>query len=295
MSRRRILAAAGAGIIMMAASAAAQAPTNPKTEQVSGTTQTSWNGLPDRFQIDAGYFHLNASSTLRLQDTVGAATDVGFERDLGVPKTTNTFWLDTTVRVGRRHQFKVGYISFMRNGTPYSLTRDFTWNDKVYTAGLTADGSIKTDLLTTYYRFAIVKRDRFEIGPAAGLGYLKLSAAIAAQGSLTLPGGQVSSVSYNDSGSLGVPTGDLGGFFNAWLAKRVVLRGDFLYLFVKPGDWDARVKDGRLAVDFYPWRHVGFGVQYKYNEYQYDQKIQKASLGGTIAYQGAQIYGSFLF
>jgi hypothetical protein len=295
MKKRNVLAAAGLSIVMMAAPALAQATADAKTAQASSTTTTSWNGLPDVFQVDAGYFRLNASSTLRLQGTLGTATDVSFERDLGVPKTANTFWLDTTIRAARRSQFKFGYMSFMRQGPAHTLTRDFTWNDDVYTAGLTANGSLGTKLFTAYYRLSIIKRDRFEIGPAIGLGWLKLTAAVAAQGSLTLPGGQVKSVSLDESGSLGVPTADLGAFFNAWLAKRVVVRGDFLYIFVKPGDWDASVKDGRFAVDFYPWRHLGIGAQYKYNEYRYDRRLQEASLGGTIAYQGVQIYGSFLF
>jgi len=290
-----MLAAAGVVMMAMAAPASAQAPADAKTAQTSSTAKTSWNDLPDRFQIDAGYFRLNAASTLKLTGTLGGGTDVNFERDLGTPKTANTFWLDTTLRMGRRHQIKVGYINFTREGTPRTLTRSFTWNDKVYTAGLTATGSLETALFSTYYRFAIVKRDRFEFGPAAGLGYLKLTAAIGATGTFTKPDGQVSSVNYNDSGSLGVPTGDLGAFFNAWLAKRVVLRGDFLYIMVKPGDWDASVTDGRLGVDFYPWRHVGIGAQYKYNKYSYDRILTQAGLGGSVAYQGFQVYASFLF
>jgi hypothetical protein len=309
MIRLRTLAIAVFGVTLAAVPAVGQPPADAPAAQPS--TRQSWNGLPDRFQVDAGYFRVNPTTSLRLQGTVGTATDmgiepwlqgtvgtatdVGFEKDLGVPKTANTFWLDTTIRVGRRSQFKVGYMSFTRQGTAHTLTRDFTWNGDVYTAGLTANGSLGTELFSAYYRLSIIKRDRFEIGPAIGLGWLKLTAAVAAQGSLTLPGGQVKSVSLDESGSLGVPTADIGGFFNAWLAKRVVLRGDFLYLFIEPGDWDASVKDGRIAVDFYPWRHLGFGAQYKYNEYRYDQKVQKASLGGSIAYQGMQIYGSFLF
>ncbi len=264
MKTLSILTTVGAITMALAAPVAAQAPADAQTAQAASTTKTSWNGLPDRFQIDAGYFRLNASSTLRLQGTVGTATDVSFEKDLGVPKTADTLWLDTTIRVGRRSQFKVGYMSFTREGTSHTLTRDFTWNGEVYSAGLTANASLETELFSTYYRLSIIKRDRFEIGPAVGLGWLKLTAAVAAQGSLTMPGGQVKSVSLDDGGSLGVPTADIGAFFNAWLAKRVVLRGDFLYIFIKPEDWDASVKDGRIAVDFYPWRHFGFGAQYKF-------------------------------
>ncbi len=117
------------------------------------------------------------------------------------------------------------------------------------------------DLLSTYYRFAVSKRDRFEIGVATGLGFLQLRASVKAQGSLTGPGGQIKTVNLDESGELGVPTGDIGGYFNAWLSKRVVVRGDYLYILIRPSDMEASVADWRLAVDFYPWRHAGIGVQ----------------------------------
>ena len=218
-----------------------------------------------------------------------------FEKDVGVAKVANTFWLDTTLRLGRRHQLKVSYLKLTRDGGPKSLTRDFTWNDKVYTAGLSASGSLGTALLSTYYRLAIVKRDRFEFGPAVGLGYLTLEAGLEAQGNLAGPGGQVQTVSLDESAKLTVPTGDLGGYVNVWLSKRIVMRGDYLYIKVSPGNQEATVNDGRVAVDFYPSRHVGFGAQYKYNSYRYDQDSEKLKLGGTITYQGFQLYGSFLF
>jgi hypothetical protein len=55
------------------------------------------------------------------------------------------------------------------------------------------------------------------------------------------------------------------------------------------------VTDGRLSVDYYPWSHVGIGAQFRYNEFRYQRSTGKASLGGTISYQGLQVYASFLF
>lgn len=290
-----MLAAAGVIVMTTAAPAVAQAPADAKAAQTSSTTKTSWNDLPDRFQIDAGYFRLNATTDLRLQGNGGPTNDVGFEKDLGVSDVANTYWLDATLRLGRRHQFKASYMSLTRNGDPKTLTRDFGWGNHVYTAGLSASATLGTEVLSTYYRLAIVKRDRFEFGPAAGLGYLTLKAGIKAQGSLTSPGGQVQTVSLDESGKLGVPTGDLGAYVNVWLSKRIVMRGDFLYIMVRPDDKEMSVTDSRVGVDFYPWRHAGFGVQYKYNQYRYDQAGEKLSLGGTLTYQGVQFYGSFLF
>jgi hypothetical protein len=295
MKTRGILAAAGVIMMAMAAPAIAQAPADAKTVQASSTTATSWNGLPDRFQIDVGYFRLNATTDLRLQGTGGPTNDVSFEKDLGVSDVASTYWLDATLRLGRRHQFKASYMSLTRESDAKTLTRDFGWGDRVYTAGLSASATIGVEVISTYYRLAIVKRDRFEFGPAVGLGYLTLKAGIKAQGSLTSPGGQIQTVNLEESGKIGTITGDLGAYVDVWLSKRIVLSGDFLYIMISPDDKEVSVTDSRIAVDFYPWRHVGLGVQYKYNQYRYDQAGEKLSLGGTLTYQGLQVYGSFLF
>jgi len=73
------------------------------------------------------------------------------------------------------------------------------------------------------------------------------------------------------------------------------MRGDFLYILIRPADMEASVTDWRLAVDYYPLRHVGVGVQYKFNEFRYQQSNEKVSLGGAVSFQGLQVYGSFLF
>lgn len=294
MTKWMTLAAAIAGIVALAVPAVAQAPADAPVPQPPAAPQ-SWNGLPDRFQIDVGYFRAQMTTGLRLQGSVGPANEVSFEKDLGVQDTAGTYWLDATIRMSRRNSLKINYISVTREGQPRNLTRDFTWNDETYSAGLTASGMIGMDLISTYYRFAVSKRDRFEIGVATGLGYLQLEAAIKAQGSLTGPGGEIQTVDLDDGGRLGAPTGDIGGYFNAWPSKRVAIRGDFLYIVIRPGDMEASVTDWRLAVDYYPLRHVGIGIQYKYNEYRYQQSTEKVSLGGTVSFQGLQLYGSFLF
>jgi hypothetical protein len=91
------------------------------------------------------------------------------------------------------------------------------------------------------------------------------------------------------------PTGDVGGYFEGWLTKRLVLRGDLLYIVVKPENAEASVTDGRVGLNFYPWTHVGFGAQFKYYKYRYDRSLLSADLGGSITYKGFQAYASFLF
>lgn len=289
---------AAVGAVLLATPALAQAPTPapaPQPAQAPTSQAGTWNGLSDRFQIDTGYFRVNANTVLRLNKSSGASDEVNFEDDLGVEPTANTFWVDGTWRVGRRHQLKLAFTKLNRTSPTANLDRTFTWNGKVYSAGLSATGTLATNMWSGYYRFALIRKDRFEVGPAVGVGYLKLTAGIKATGTVTLPGQPATTAQLNESGSYGTITGDVGGYVIAWPHKIVSVRGDFLYIIVKPGEAEASVTDGRLALDVYPWKHVGFGAQYKYNKFYYKRDIKESGLGGDLTYQGAQLYLSFLF
>jgi hypothetical protein len=254
----------------------------------------TWNGLSDRFQIDTGYFNLSADTLLRYNGPQGGSGEVDLEQDLGVNDKVNTFWLDATWRVGRRHQLKLAYTRFNRDRAAYTLQREFTWGGETYNAGLTANTKNTNGIVGGYYRFALYRNDRFEIGPTLGIGYLKLEARIGATGTVSGPGGSESRT-LDQSASIGSVTGAIGGYAEAWPARRFVVRGDFLYIKVKPGDSEAAVTDWRLAADYYFFRNAGLGVQYKYNRYSYDRGILVSELGGRVTFQGVQVYASFRF
>jgi predicted porin len=260
------------------------------TPALAQSSAGTWSDLPDRFQIDAGYFNISAATKLRFDGT----TDIDFERDLGLDQHAATFWVDGTWRVGRRHQLKLGFTQFSRDRQGYTLTRDFTWGGVDYNTGLTATPTTSSKIVAGYYRFAIVRNDRFEIGPAVGIGYLKISAGIKATGTVTGPGGPTSRT-LDESASTGSMTGALGGYASAWPTKRLVLLGDFLYIKVSPGDSTASVTDWRLGADYYLFKNAGIGVQYKYDRYRYDRGILATTLGGEVTYKGGQVFLTFRF
>jgi len=254
----------------------------------------TWNGLPDRFQIDTGYFRLNANTQLRYNGPQGGSGTIDFEQDLGLPQTVNTFWVDGTWRVGRRHQLKLAFTRVTRDRGDFTLERDFTWGGRIYSAGLSATTTSGEDILGGYYRFAIFRNDRFEIGPTLGIGYLWIDARIKATGSVSGPGGSETRT-LDEGTSTGSITGAVGGYAAAWLAKRLVVQGDFLYIKVKPENTDASVTDWRVAVDYYFSKNVGLGAQYKYNKYTYDRGILVSTLGGELTFDGGQVFLTFRF
>jgi hypothetical protein len=263
----------------------------PSLAQSSGEP---WNGLPDRFQIDTGYFRLNADTVLRFDGGPGVG-DIDFERDLALDEKADTFWLDATWRLGRRHQLKLSFTRLSRDRDGHSLQRDFVWGGQTFNAGLSANATADIDVLGGYYRFAIYRNDRFEIGPTVGIGYLWLTAGIEATGTFTPPGGSPITRSLDESATKGSITGAVGGYATAWPAKRLVLRSDFLYIKVNPENAEASVTDWRVGANFYFLRNVGVGAQYKYNEYRYDRDIASSELGGKVELDGFQAFLSFLF
>jgi len=258
----------------------------PAFAQSSG----AWNGLPDRFQVDTGYFRLSAETQLRYN----GSGDVDFEKDLGVAQDANTFWVDGTWRVGRRHQLKLSYTGLNRDRDGVELQREFTWGGETYQAGLQASTSTGTDILGGYYRFALLRNERFEIGPTVGIGYLWLNATIKATGTVSGPGG-LESRTLDESASIGSITGAVGGYAEAWPAKKLVVQGDYLYIKASLGDSEVSVTDWRVATDYYFSRNVGVGAQYKYNRYSYDRGIVASKLGGELTFKGFQIFLSLRF
>jgi hypothetical protein len=257
------------------------------------STET-WNGLPDRFQIDTGYFRMDANTVLRFNGGPGTG-DVNFEEDLGLKPEANTFWVDATWRVGRRHQLKLAFTQLDREQPGHTITRDLVWDGETYNAGLTANTTSGTDILGGYYRFAAFRNDRFEIGPSIGFGYLWLKAGIEATGRVTRPDGSEETRTLEGSASTGSVTGAVGAYANAWPAERLALRADFLYIKVSPGESEASVTDWRAGADYYFFRNAGLGMQYKYYRYRYDRGVLVSKLGGEATYKGFQVFLSFLF
>jgi opacity protein-like surface antigen len=245
----------------------------------------TWNDIPDRFQLDVGYFRINAANSLRFN-----GDNVELEEDLGLDDSANTFWLDGTGRLGRRHTVKLSYTRIDRERNNFTLQRQFTWGDNVYQAGLSARSTSAADILSGYYRFAIVRQDRFEIGPAVGIGYVWVEAGIEATG--TVNGASRTIDREAETGSV---TGAVGAYASGWLTKRLLLQGDFLYIKVNPEDSEASVTDWRAGATYYVVRNAGIGVQYKYDRYRYDRALESDELGGEITYDGFQAFLSIRY
>jgi hypothetical protein len=267
----------------------------PVVPQAQAQAQASgYADVPDHLQVDAGFFRINANTVLQYDPGSGTTSDVDFERDLGLSPNADTAWIEGTWRVGRRHQVKLSYTWQSRSTDDFTLARDIDWGGAVYQAGLTASSKNSSKLLGGYYRFAVYRNDRFEIGPAIGIGYIWLDAQIRGTASISGPGASPT-VPIDRTASTGSITGAVGGYTSAWLLPRLDVQGDFLYIKISTDTSNASVTDWRASAYYYFFRNAGLGVQYKYNRLSYDRGLLSRQLGGEVTYKGVQLLASVRF
>lgn len=244
--------------------------------------------VPDRFRLEVGGFRINADSNLTLNRD-GVSQTVDFEDELGLNQNSYRAYVEGYWRAGRRHLVSLSYQRLNRQTDDKVLERTIEWGGNTYPVGATARVFTHSDYISGAYRFALHRSDKLEVGPAVGLGYVKMSAGIEAAG--TGPEGR----ELDASGSTDSPTGDLGAYLYAWPARRVLVRTDFRYILVKPGNAEASVTEGRAAVLYHPIRNLAVGVQYLYADFRYDREILDSGLGGSTKFHGGQLVLGYVF
>ena len=245
--------------------------------------------VPDRYLVEVGGFNVAAETKLRLSSERLGGTTIDFESALDLPDVARRGYVDAYWRAGRRHLLNLSFARLHREGPGRTLSREIAWGDSVFTVGATVRGSMESDHLSGAYRFAAFRNDRFEIGPALGFGYLWITAGLRAEGS------GAAGATLDRESTTGSVTGDLGGYFHGWAAKRVLVRGDMRYVIIKPERSEASVTEGRVGLTYYPWPKVGFGAQYTYIKFRYDRDILVSKISGSYRYSGAQVLASFAF
>ncbi len=249
--------------------------------------------VPQKFWFEVGGFRVNTQTNLRLSGG-NPGDDVSFERDLNLPGNTTQGYLEAFWRPWNRHQFSVNWTRVKRDGGSVTLQEDIQWGDDIFMVGAEVRGSTDSDFISGAYRWSLYKNEKFEIGPAIGLGYVWITAGIT--GAAGIAGGGDELVrDISAEGKASSITGDIGGFFYWWPGKRWMARGDFRYIAASFDESDAAITEGRASITWYPWSQVGVGAQYTYVKLDYQRDLLVTELGGTLQYDGVQILVSVAF
>lgn len=273
--------------VIVAATLALLCPAVPALAQEMDTD------VPQKFWFEIGGFRVASQTDLRLNGVL-PGENVSLERDLNVPNNTNRVYLESFWRPGRRHQVSLNWTVVKRDGAGITLGREIQWGDDVFRVGAEVSATNDTNFLSGVYRFALYKNERFEIGPAVGLGHIWITATISGEAGIAGEEEELVREVATEAKASSL-TGDVGGYFYWWPGRRFLARGDLRYMAVGLDNADAEVAEGRASLTWYPWSQVGIGAQYSYTKLRYDRDRLITELGGTIQYDGLQILVSVTF
>jgi hypothetical protein len=248
-------------------------------------------GSKDIFLISAGTFLINFDTNARLDsETLGKGTDLDFENDLGLSSSQNRARLDGYWRFAHKHRLDFAFYYYNRTADRV-IDQPIEWGNVIYDVGAELHSEVKFQFFKVNYKYSFVRTQNLEFGFSAGLSTIQTDAEIAGQG--TVDGGDV--VSYEKkSNSLLVPIPVL-GLYGEWrMVRNLYLRGGAEYLAVNVAGWNGSVADLRASVDWYPFKHFGFGVGY--NIFRIDA-LKDATSDFDFRYQfsGLLGYATYVF
>ncbi len=240
----------------------------------------------DLLNLELGVFLEAFETRVRLDsETLGTGTEINFEDDLGLGKDQNNFRLDGTFRLARKHRLEFGYTSWSRRNDRV-IDEEIQFGDETYPVNAELRTSSSTDVYKLAYRYSFVNNDRFEAGISGGLSVFDFGASLD-----VIAGGGGASF---ESEEVVAPVPLLGGFFDWKINDKLVLRTTGEIFELSTGGLDGHMSDLKGTLNWYPFRHVGFGAGFNRVGLRYlDDGAAEVEV--KYVYSGIMAYAIFSF
>lgn len=215
----------------------------------------------DRFRLGAGAFFMDLDTTTEVtSSTLGRGTTIDLEDDLGMETTQTDLFLFARYRFARKHSIGVGFLSIERGGD-VTLKKEIQFGDDIFSIGSDVESIFDFELLQLNYRYAFLSRKKFDIAVSFGINSIGYDIALR-----TLDG----TVEGRENEKYPVPSLGLESRFR--FARGWSLGIGVAYFDFSTDDWKANFLVTDIDVEYFPWRHLGFGVGYNRLEIGYEEE-----------------------
>ena len=233
--------------------------------------------LYDRFQASVSGTVLYLGTNIRIDPATGEGTEIDLEDHLAVGSTTVQPRIALRWRPGRRHELEGGYQWANRSGGRV-LQDTIVFRDTSFAAGLRVEASSGTDQMFLNYRYAIMAKEKTQIGAALGLGLIFLREEITATAGATAGGPDTAIAQFSREGNINGPYASIGGYGRFQLSDRWYLESDLRAIFIKIDNIKAGVVELGLAGRYFLSNKVGLELGYGLGSYSVE--IQGANFAG---------------
>ncbi len=238
------------------------------------------NHLYDKFQIDMSLAEVLIGPNLRVDDedddTDGTSVDTG--NILGIDRAGLESRLAVRWRPGHRHELEAGILMVNRDGER-KLTKDITFRDTTFAAGLNVNTSLGASNAFLSYRFAFTAKEKTQIGAQLGLGAILFKVDINAVAGVASDNDTLAT-SFGTSGEFPGPTAALGLFGRFRLGEKWYLEANAGAIGASIENITVKLVEAEADVRYFI--NDRFGLEAGYGLTQVKIDIDKAGSGGIF-------------
>lgn len=228
--------------------------------------QAPRNHLYDKLQLNASATLLIYSTDLRIDPDSGNGTTVNVESSLGLETTNLRPRLDGRLRLGRRHELEAGFQWATRSSQKV-LGDTLTIGDSTFAAGLRVAVNLTTSQAFLAYRFAILAKERTQLGIGVGIGAILMHEDIDALAGTTSGGPDTAIVQFSHEKTFPWPTFSAGTYGRFRLGTRWYVGADARGVYLKIREFTATIFEGGGTVSYFFSNGVGAELGYTINAY----------------------------
>jgi hypothetical protein len=264
-------------VVLLAASFAAQA-------------EEPGSGPWEKGSLSIGGFISTTNSEFQLNsETLGAGAVVDMEDALDLDSDVTTYRIDGFYRFGstRRHQVEAHYYRSDREGSRI-LGEDLQIGDTVFPTGTGVQTELDLWFLNVNYSYAFLQDDRVRLAAAAGLHVTGIKFDISAPG-----------FGLQEAEDVTAPLPVLGLRADFVLTERWRMWAGTDVFYLSYDEFRGALLDASIAVEYLPFKHVGFGLGLNTVRYTLEAEGDGAlcDIDGKLKYDftGALLYVKLFF
>ena len=286
MTLRRFLAAVLGALVglVLAPTASAQ----------YGSSYGASPGMGETFRLDIGGFFQKFDTSIFLESSSGASTEISLEDLFGQDVHKTTFRVDGYWRFGRHNRVIFGYLGFSRSATA-TLAQDVQWGDYVIQAGSEVDSKLRVSVPQLYYAYSAVDTATVEMGAMLGFSTYINKTDLSASGSISGPNGTTDASLSSDQWHITVPVPATGAYLRYALYPGFLLDANVKWLpSITISGYHGGMLEYMAGLDVYFTKNVGIGAVYQYT-HVHIYHVQTNTVGFDFRYSGPYAYLSLAF
>lgn len=231
--------------------------------------------LDETVTLRLGPFLANLNTTVKVRGQE-------FSIDENIDASDLDFSVYGLWRITPKWRLEAGYTG-VNKSTNDSLDSALSFNGISIPAGTSVDSEFTSRVLRLALGYAFLRGDKYEFGADLGVNLTSLKETVQA----TIPG-----TGGLDTDLLDVdePLPTIGLFYNYAFTSKWYLTSRAGLFALSIGDVEGTIFDVSAAIEYRPWKHVGFGASYIYTAADLEISDEGAATDIEYDYNGPILY-----